>query len=147
MYIDEVIDRPTKVFEALQASNIKLNARKCKFFQQEVKFLGHVISEHRVQTDESKIEKVKSWPKPSSVKKLQTFLERTKYYRRFVKGFAEIVSPLTKLTSVKYFKWSLEAQNIFYVIKLKLCSSPILAFPNFKDDASYFVLDHQFELF
>ncbi|GKE05824.1 putative reverse transcriptase domain-containing protein, partial [Tanacetum coccineum] len=52
------------------------------------------------------------------------------YYRRFIKGFSKIAKPMTKLTqkSVK-FNWGENEETVFQTLKQKLCSAPILAFP------------------
>lgn len=55
----------------------------------------------------------------------------TGYYRKFVKGFARIASPLYDLTAATT-KWAwVEAQEkAFVALKKTLCSAPILAQPN-----------------
>lgn len=49
------------VFDRLVSANLKLIAKKCKFFRKEVTFLGHVISEKGVKTDPSKTHAVNNW--------------------------------------------------------------------------------------
>jgi len=53
------------------------------------------------------------------------------YYRKFVKGFATIAEPLTKLTQ-KYvhFEWTEEAQEAFDKLKQALQEATSLAFPH-----------------
>jgi hypothetical protein len=59
--------------------------------------LGHVISVEGVATDPDKIEAVVSWPAPTSVKELRSFLRFVEFYRHFVKHYAIISKPLTTL--------------------------------------------------
>ena len=40
----EQVERLEKVFHRLQAHDRKLNGGKCKFFQTQVAYLGHVVS-------------------------------------------------------------------------------------------------------
>ena len=56
-----------------------------------------MVSEQGVQTDPDKIEALASWPEPSSIKELRSFLGFTGYYRRFIKDYARIVKPLNDL--------------------------------------------------
>ena len=51
---------------------------------------------------------------PRIVTEVRSFLGIARYYRRFVKGFSVIASPLTKLLrkGVK-FEWSDKCQNSF----------------------------------
>ena len=44
----------------------------------------------RLETDSSKVEAVMSWPVATSVKQVRSFLGLAGYYRRFIKGYAEI---------------------------------------------------------
>jgi hypothetical protein len=59
--------------------------------------LGHVVSAAGVATDGSKIQTIKTWPWPENFKELRGFLGITGYYRKFIKHYAIISSPLTAL--------------------------------------------------
>uniref|UniRef100_A0A671PPZ2 Integrase catalytic domain-containing protein n=1 Tax=Sinocyclocheilus anshuiensis TaxID=1608454 RepID=A0A671PPZ2_9TELE len=61
-------------------------------------YLGHVISAEGVMADPSKVEAVKSWPIPKNQTEVRSFLGFASYYRRFVRGFAELARPLHRLT-------------------------------------------------
>jgi len=70
---------------------------------------------------------------------VRAFLGTCGYYRRFVKDFSTIAAPLYALTQkgAKY-KWTLECQQAFEALKLRLMSEPILALP--MDEGTY-ILD------
>lgn len=135
----EHISNLRKVFNRLKGANLKLNPKKCQLFRKEVKFLGHVVSENGISTDTEKVQAVKEWPTPKTVKEIRSFLGLCSYYRRFIKNFAEIAKPLHQLTEKgKQFLWTEKCEDAFSTLKEKLVSSPILAYPK---EEGMFILD------
>ena len=67
----------------------------CFFFQERVKFLGHVVTSSGLEMDPDKIEKVKTWPIPTNAYQLRSFFAFCGYYRRFVKDFSKVTKPLS----------------------------------------------------
>ena len=127
---DETLDRLVHVLDRLATAGLKLKPRKCALFHKQVAFLGHVISLEGVSTQTEKVEAVKSWPIPKSKKEVRSFLGLVGYYRRFIKGFANIARPLTKLTGLhEKFKWTDDCQAAFEQLKSSLMTAPILGYP------------------
>lgn len=96
--LEEYEARLLQVLERLKDYGLKLSPKKCKFFQTSVRYLGHIVSENGVETDPSKIEALKTWPRPSNLKELKSFLGLAGYYRRFVQDFSKITRPLNDVT-------------------------------------------------
>ena len=72
----------------------------------------------RVATDPVKIEAVKEWPTPTSVTQVRSFLGLAAYYRRFIKDFSKIATPLHQLTEMdKKFSWTDECNEAFNQMK------------------------------
>jgi hypothetical protein len=142
IYLDDVIifsktfaehlKHLTLVFQRLIRANIRLKPEKCKLFQQEVQYLGHILNRNGIATNPELIAVVRDYPRPMSVKELQRFLGLANYYRRFIYDFSGMASPLHKLLQkgVK-FDWCSQCESAFLYLKTKLCSAPILAFPDF----------------
>lgn len=57
---EEHVERLEAVFRRLEKYGLKLKRSKCRFFQEQVKFLGHIISSSGIQTDPDKIEAIKT---------------------------------------------------------------------------------------
>lgn len=135
----EMLENLKEVFHCLQAANLKLNPKKCIFFQKEIKYLGHLVSEKGIATDPKKISAVKDWPPPKTKKQVRSFLGLSSYYRKFVKNFSLIAKPLFLLTenNVK-FNWTFECDLAFEKLKQNLITSPILSFPSGKGE---FIID------
>ena len=119
-----------EVFQRLRAAKLKLSPQKCTLLQREVKFLGHIIGSAGVSTDPEKTRAVETWPTPTNLSELWSFLGLCSYYRRFMKGFADIARPLHQLTGKGVpFEWSSEAGNAFTQLKSCLATTPVLCFP------------------
>jgi hypothetical protein len=87
---DDHIQHLKLVLQLLSRDRWNIKLSKCKFAQQSITYLGHIISSVGISTDPSKVETVLSWPQPSNVKEVRSFLGLVGYYRKFVKHFVVI---------------------------------------------------------
>ena len=94
---EEHLHRLNLVFSRIREAGLKLSPKKCSFFMRKVRYVGHIVSEEGIEPDPDKINKVKSWPTPTTPEEVRKFLGFAGYYRRFVKDFAKIARPLTNL--------------------------------------------------
>ena len=62
-----------------------------------VKYVGHIVSKDGVETDPEKIDKVMSWPTPTTPEEVRRFIGFAGYYRKFIMNFSQIARPLTDL--------------------------------------------------
>lgn len=119
------------VFDRLISAGLTLKISKCSFAQKQVIYLGHKITKHGVEVDVAKTETVKSFPVPKTQRQIRSFLGLCNYYKKFVKNYSHICTPLHNLLrqDVK-FKWTPECQQAFDKLKTALTSAPILAYPD-----------------
>jgi len=89
---------PHQVLERPRQAGLKVQPQKCQFLQEEVKFLGHIVSTEGIAPDPDKTTKVAQWPMPTSAVEVQQFLGLANYYRRFIQDFATKAKPLHQLT-------------------------------------------------
>lgn len=127
---EEHIERLEEVFRRLSDTGLKMKPSKCELIQNEVLFLGHVVSQEGIKPNPKTIETVLFWKQPTNVKEIQSFVGLCSYYRQYISNFSHIASSLTQLTkkNVKFI-WDHSCQTAFEKLKEKLCSAPILAFP------------------
>ncbi|KAA0035438.1 pol protein [Cucumis melo var. makuwa] len=107
-----------QVLETLRANKLYAKISKCEFWLKKVSFLGHVVSSDGISVDPTKIEAVTSWPRPSTVSDVCSFLGLVGYYRRFMEDFSRIASPLTQFTGKGTpFVWSPTCESSFQDLK------------------------------
>lgn len=127
-----------KVLQRLREVNLKLNPNKCEFLKKEMLYLGHVISGDGISPDPEKIQAVKNYPVPKSAEETKRFVAFANYYRKFIKGFAQIVYPLNKLTRKNAtFDWNGECQTAFETLKHALINPPLLQYPDFSENNQF----------
>ncbi|GJV13253.1 putative reverse transcriptase domain-containing protein [Tanacetum coccineum] len=116
------------VLELLKKERLFAKFSKCKFWLQEVYFLGHVVNSNGIHVDPSKIEAVKNWKASKTPSEIRSFLGLAGYYRRFIVNFSKSVKPLTSLTQKnKKYEWGVEQEEAFRTLKDNLCNAPILS--------------------
>jgi hypothetical protein len=80
---------------------------KYEFHKHEVVFLGHIIRPNEIAIELCKIDIVREWLKLDNLKAVQAFVGFANYYRRFIKNFGMIASPLTNLIKKdNKFEWT-----------------------------------------
>lgn len=97
--IDEHLKHVDMVLTRLHEKDLRVKLSKCEWAKTEVSFLGHVISNGTVRPDPAKIEVIKNWPLPQSLKSLQGFLGLVNYFRENVDKLSCIAARLTNMTS------------------------------------------------
>jgi hypothetical protein len=125
------------VFQALREANLKLSSTKCSFATSHCTFLGFSVSAAGLGCDSRLIEAIALRTEPYKArnpkKAVMSFLGLCGFYRRFVKGYAAIAEPLTRLTGKNQpFVWGPEQQHAFDTLKAKLMAYPLLRRPDFE---------------
>ncbi|CAI7865292.1 unnamed protein product [Closterium sp. NIES-53] len=124
------IEHLRRIFEILRRDKFYVKLSKSEFALKKVHFLGHMVSAQVVHVDPKKIEAVRTWKTPESVKDLQQFLGFANYYNRFVPQYAKIATPLTNLLKKNTpFKWEDVHQQAMEQLKTALTSAPVLILP------------------
>ena len=119
------------VFEWLRWWGLHLHHGKCKFYDDRLAYLSHMIILRGLGVQQAKVDGLQKISAPVDVPRLRAFLGLANYYRRFVKNFNLIAKPLTILTSKDQpWTWYCEQQQAFETLKQKLGAVPVLRRPN-----------------
>ena len=106
------------VFDCLRDAALKLKPSKCQFGCISVPYLGFIATPEGISPDPGKVESVRTYPVPTNLKQVCSFLGLANYYRFFIPKFAHICHPLTQLTRKnQQFTWTSECQNAFDLLK------------------------------
>ncbi|KAJ9512911.1 hypothetical protein QJQ45_029113, partial [Haematococcus lacustris] len=125
-----------RVLDLLRKHKLYAKLSKCEFGMDQTSFLGHIVSASGIACDPAKVAAVESWPIPTTVHDVRSFLGLANYYRRFVKDFSTIAAPLTALTRADghdkqgVVAWGQAQQSAFDALKQALVSAPILIAPD-----------------
>jgi hypothetical protein len=126
--LEEGLCRLRLVLEALRKYNLTLRIEKCVFFGAQIDYLGREISAEGVRPGKRKVETVLQMQPPETVKQVHQFLGLMGYFRRFLKNYAKIVEPISKLTRRDVnWCWEDEQQSAFNTVKTMLTTRPVLA--------------------
>ena len=119
----------------MKAHNLVLHRDKCVFAQQEITFLGHLIFAAGVVPLPSKVEDIRNFAQPQTLKQLKRFLGMLNFYRRFLKDTGASTAPLSYMLSSKLHNkkkelaWDHEDIAAFERVKSALADLAVLSFP------------------
>ena len=115
------------VLTRLSDTGLKLKRQKCKFMQPSVEYLGYLIDKEGIHSMAWKVEAICGAPVPSNITELRSFLGRTQYYAKFIKGYSTLTNPLNiLLRKHSVWKWGLEQKATFVELQKQLASAPLL---------------------
>jgi hypothetical protein len=137
VYLDDILiysknqdEHEIHVRQALQwlrEYGLYAKLEKCSFDQNQVEFLGYIVSSSGISMDPTKMQTIRNWKTPQFVRHVQCFLGFTNFYRKFIKDYSKIILPLTQLTQKdQVFIWSRNANSAFEGLKQAFTSASIL---------------------
>ena len=96
---ETTLARLESVLDRLGTTGLKLKAKKCQLFQEEIPFLGNIVSAAGIGADPAKCQQVRDWPVPRDLHEVWLFVGLCSYYRRHIQGFTELAAPLYELAT------------------------------------------------
>jgi hypothetical protein len=121
--------RLSQVLKRAREQNIKFNLKKCKFAQNSVVYMGHIISSEGLKVDGEKISAIINMPKPKCKKDVERFLGMITYVGKFLPKVSDLTSPLRELLkNSSCFQWNHEQEKAYNDLKSLLVQKPVLQF-------------------
>ena len=121
-----------EVLKRLEKHGLVLNAEKCELGKSDVKYLGHSISATGIKPLAEKVAAISKFERPVTAKGLQTYLGMVNFYRRFLRGAAAVLKPLTdslKGAPKGRLLWTAEMEGSFEASKTAMLTAAELAHP------------------
>ena len=135
---DKHVKRVDQVLDRVEKAGLKLKPDKCHLFEDQVHFLGHIISSEGVCPSPDNVAKILQFAVPKDVSQVRALVGMGSYYRRHIQNFSGMMKPIIDLTKKgKKFVWTEQCQAAFEKLKTALVSPEIMAYP--KDVGEYFL--------
>lgn len=136
------------VLSRLKDHQLYVSPKKCEFMKTEISFLGLIVGQKGLRVDPKKVEVLREWPQPKTLTDVRSFMGLLQFFRRFIKDFSKLASPLTNLTKKGQGiqKWDDKCDKAFEALKKSITTAPILVAPDWKNpfrghvDASEFAV-------
>ncbi|POS81879.1 hypothetical protein EPUL_006749, partial [Erysiphe pulchra] len=101
-------------------AKLKLSFKKLELFVTQTVVLGVLHKAGGILTTKpERCERIRNWPVPKNTTDVRKFLGAVGFTRRYVKNFAEIRKPLSRLTGNVDFTWESKEQISFQILKEK----------------------------
>ena len=122
------------------ALGIKLRLNECHVFQQEVEYLGHLVSAKGIRMIPSYVERILSWPPPTKGKELENFLRYTGRYRSYIKEYTTLTREMNHAKHDLSINWTETMGSHFDTLKHKFQKGTIRGYPDF-DNPEPLIID------
>ena len=127
---EQLLENLDRVFTRLKEKGLKAKPSKCVLFRNPIDLLGHMVSADGIQPQPDRLAAIRDWPTPHCLCDVRAFYGLASYYRKFVRDFAKIAEPLSKMTKKNTpFMWTDETEQSFEELKKALLDVDTLAYP------------------
>ena len=108
--------------EKLKQEKMLINLSKFTFIQEELVYLGFVISKEGLKIYQEKVKAIMEWPSPKNFFEVRSFHGLASFYKKFIRNFSYINTPMleTIRKSNQPFVLNKEVERSFQTLKKKV---------------------------
>ena len=128
--LKQLLMRMDLVLERIKEAGLKLKPRKCVLPVQEIVYLGYQVSDKGVSPIQAKLNVIRDWPTPQTIKELRGFLGFVNRYFSFYPALACVTAPLARTTGKRTLVWTATLQTAFEKTKEAFATINTLSLPN-----------------
>ncbi|XP_069495649.1 uncharacterized protein [Ambystoma mexicanum] len=126
-----------KMLTVLAENGYKVDKEKLQYCQEQVLYIGQIISQKGRNIAPQRAQAIKNTPQPQTIRELQQSLGLCNYCRAWVFDYSTYIKPLLAALreaerGVKKLGWTREMTDAFNELKEAISTAPVLATPNYK---------------
>ena len=130
---EEHLDHVDKILDTLMRAGVSLKLKKCSFFTDSVKYLGHIIRPGTLEVDKATTASLAKARPPTDQSEVRSFLGMCNVYRRFIPKYSDTAEPLNALLRAgqpkKIAVWTEKEETSFRTLLDHICNPPVLKLP------------------
>jgi hypothetical protein len=115
--LPQLFHRMDLVLDRIIQAGLKLKPRKCVLPVQEITYLGFNVSASGIKPIQAKLDVIRDWPQPQTIKDVRGFLGFVNRYFAFYPNVAGVTAPLARIVGKRRLEWTDELQTAFQQTK------------------------------
>ena len=131
--VEEHIQHVDAILSALKAAGVSLKLKKCSFFTDKVKYLGHIIRPGTLELDPASTASLRKALPPRNQSEVRSFLGMCNVFKRFIPKYSDTTEPINALLRTgmpeTIADWGEKQEKAFRTLIEAICSPPILRLP------------------
>ncbi|XP_064456818.1 uncharacterized protein LOC135377205 [Ornithodoros turicata] len=114
------------VLHRLEHHGLKVSLDKCRYGLSRIRFLGFILCSDGKLPDPTKVTAMLNIPRPTTRKQVLSWVQTANFYRRFIKNFSRIATPLYALVKAPEWYWNTTCEQAFQTVRKALTEAPLL---------------------
>ena len=97
---EEHVQAVQLMLDQLRKHSLYVNLKKCRFYQDEMRFLCYIVSHQGIQIEKKQIKTIRDWLELQLIHNIQVFLGFANFYQRFIQKFSRLATPLISMLKI-----------------------------------------------